>query len=54
MLIVDSAEFRSGIESSVEGQEGIGFGAKNVLDANDSSYELVLLDLMTIVLVGEI
>ena len=31
MLIVDSAEYRSGIESSVEGQEGIGFGAKMFL-----------------------
>ena len=31
MLIVDSAECRSGIESSIEGQEGIGFGAKMFL-----------------------
>ena len=31
MLIVDSAEYRSGIESSIEGQEGIGFGAKMFL-----------------------
>jgi hypothetical protein len=31
LLIVDSAEYRSGIELSVEGHEGIGFGAKMLL-----------------------
>ena len=54
MLIVDSAEYRSGIESSSRGTRRHWFWRQNVLDANDSSFERMLLDLMTIVLVGEV